>query len=84
MKKNIVQGREVGSLYVDEHKSNAACTQWGVYVQGDGSLKGDTESIGIFWNKELAEFFMEEMKKNERWDSFIRPIRKKMKLFEGS
>lgn len=74
---NVCQDRMVGSLYIaTEHKSPNV-ERWGVYVQGDGSLSGDTHCLGIFWDKSVAEMFMSMI----RGHHIVRNASKYMKIF---
>jgi len=78
----IVQGRKVGSLYIDyEHKSKYV-TRYGVYIQGDGTLQGDTVCLGIFWDKKLAQSCMQNiLLKTDYGKKCIRKASKYMNIF---
>jgi len=76
---NKVQGREVGSLYVDIYQKCGKFNQYGVFVQGDGSFEGDTHCVGIFWLKSLAEKFRDWVEENDPEE--VKSIRSQMKLY---
>ena len=54
-----VQNRAVGSLYVDTKFEGKHVTQYGVFVQGDGTLQGDTTCLAIVWDDTLAPLLKE-------------------------
>ena len=78
MKKNIVQGREVGSIYSGIEFKGTSFNRYGVFVHGDGTLQGDTVCLGIFWEPETAEWFAEKVKAGEILKEKVEQIRSTM------
>lgn len=53
-----------GTVYVCKRmKPFVGAGMWGVFVMGDGTLKGDTVCYGIFWKVGTAQLFAEALER---------------------
>jgi len=82
----IVQGRSVGSLYIKEKhitglppEREVMVKRWGVFVQGDGTLQGDTVCLAQTWDESLANDIKEWLL--VRHPEYIREASKDMQIF---
>lgn len=47
---------------------------WLVFIESDGTLERDTVQLGLFWDREVAEFFMGSIARSAALEGICRWI----------
>ena len=72
---NMTLQRNPGEVYVGKAKRGTFGEQtYGVYLQGDNTLTGDTVTLGLFFNKQLAIDFLRSIEGSETVEKIRREL----------